>query len=275
MQGNILTESKYRQLTEELRGLLMEGRRQAEAFVQRRLIETYWQVGKRLAQADLTQNAGYGDSVYERLSQDLGIALSTLRRSVLFFETYKISAPRGTNLTWSHYRELLALPDAREREFYEKLASQQGLTRNELLRVIRRGSYDAAQSKGTRKAARLKRPSGPTYVYKAVVERVIDGDTLLLRIDLGFTVWKLQRIRLAGVDAPAAKTPGGEATKRFVQERLASVDFVMVKTNRVDIYGRYLGHIFYSTQETDRVKIVQKGTYLNQELLNRNLAGMV
>ena len=45
------------------------------------------------------------------------------------------------------------------------------------------------------------------YQYKAVLVRVIDGDTIDVDIDLGFDVWlKKQRVRLAGIDAPESRT---------------------------------------------------------------------
>ncbi len=41
------------------------------------------------------------------------------------------------------------------------------------------------------------------YEYRAIIDRVVDGDTIDVDIDLGFDVWlKKQRIRLRGVDAP-------------------------------------------------------------------------
>ena len=45
------------------------------------------------------------------------------------------------------------------------------------------------------------------YEYKAVLVRVIDGDTIDVDIDLVFDVWlKKQRVRLAGIDAPESRT---------------------------------------------------------------------
>ncbi len=45
------------------------------------------------------------------------------------------------------------------------------------------------------------------YEYKAVVTRVVDGDTVDVDIDLGFNVWlKKQRIRLYGLDTPESRT---------------------------------------------------------------------
>ena len=44
------------------------------------------------------------------------------------------------------------------------------------------------------------------YQYHAVVNRVVDGDTVDLRIDLGFKVWVEKRCRLLGVDTPETRT---------------------------------------------------------------------
>lgn len=112
-------------------------------------------------------------------------------------------------------------------------------------------------------------------MYKAVVDRVIDGDTLILQIDLGFEVWKEQRVRLAEIDTPAVDKQGGKEAYRFVLNEMAKTDFVTVKTIKTDIYGRYVGHIFYSLKPMGKSSMFLKGTYLNQELLDRGLAKMI
>lgn len=49
-------------------------------------------------------------------------------------------------------------------------------------------------------------PTEPAYLYRAVVVRVVDGDTINVDIDLGFYVWiKKQRIRLFGIDTPEVR----------------------------------------------------------------------
>ena len=57
-------------------------------------------------------------------------------------------------------------------------------------------------------------------LYKAEVRDVIDADTLLLDIDLGFEVIRRQSIRLARIDAPPRDTAQGTAGRRFVREQL-------------------------------------------------------
>ena len=49
------------------------------------------------------------------------------------------------------------------------------------------------------------------YTYKAIVDRVVDGDTVDVDIDLGFGIWyNKQRIRLLGVDTPEYRTSDTE-----------------------------------------------------------------
>ena len=44
------------------------------------------------------------------------------------------------------------------------------------------------------------------YEYQAIIERVVDGDTVDVMIDLGFDVWTKQRVRLMGIDTPESRT---------------------------------------------------------------------
>ena len=61
-------------------------------------------------------------------------------------------------------------------------------------------------------------PTEPAYLYRAVVVRVVDGDTIDVDIDLGFYVWiRKQRIRLIGIDAPET---GAKAVRKDWQRRI-------------------------------------------------------
>ena len=45
------------------------------------------------------------------------------------------------------------------------------------------------------------------YTYNCKIVKVIDGDTVDIDIDLGFSVWlHKQRIRLYGIDTPESRT---------------------------------------------------------------------
>ena len=44
------------------------------------------------------------------------------------------------------------------------------------------------------------------YEYTCIIERVVDGDTIDVFIDLGFSLWIRERVRLHGIDTPETRT---------------------------------------------------------------------
>lgn len=112
------------------------------------------------------------------------------------------------------------------------------------------------------------------FTYKAAVEKIIDGDTLLVSFDFGCPMSVSQKLRLRGIDCPEIDTDEGKRAKRFVESRLKGCDFIVVKTykDRTDKFDRYLADVFYLPGASDPALVAQEGTYLNQELLNEHLA---
>ena len=110
------------------------------------------------------------------------------------------------------------------------------------------------------------------HTYLAILEKVIDGDTLEVRIDLGFDVWRVEHIRLRGLDAPELGSPEGQAAKRFVARELADIPFVVLHTYKTDKYARYVADVFYSAESKKKELIFEKGTFLNQQLLDKGHA---
>jgi micrococcal nuclease len=83
------------------------------------------------------------------------------------------------------------------------------------------------------------------YEYRALVERVVDGDTVDVRIDLGFDVWVRERLRVAAIDAPERFTPSGKGATAHAQALLPVGEEVLVRTekDRTEKFGRYLATI--------------------------------
>lgn len=80
------------------------------------------------------------------------------------------------------------------------------------------------------------------YNYKARVVRVVDGDTLLLEVDLGFNISLRQSIRLARINAPEKADEGGaEATSTLAALCNGAEVFIIVKSR--DPYGRYVAEV--------------------------------
>ena len=113
------------------------------------------------------------------------------------------------------------------------------------------------------------------YIYKAKLERVIDGDTVDALIGLGFDTWVKKRIRYKGIDTWESRTKDldekklGLAAKDRNKELLESVSskpgYFRLRSHGVGKYGRVLGEIF--------VKDIEGIEYnVNQTLINEGHA---
>ncbi len=107
------------------------------------------------------------------------------------------------------------------------------------------------------------------HTYKAKLERVVDGDTIHVTLDLGFDIRHKEILRLAKINAPEMTTLAGKKSAEVLQNILKNVSALVIKTNKTDIYGRYIADIFFSASgETDLQKIADEGAYLNQMLFD-------
>jgi endonuclease YncB( thermonuclease family) len=107
--------------------------------------------------------------------------------------------------------------------------------------------------------------------YKAYLERVVDGDTLHFNVDLGFKTLHKEIFRLKGLNAPESNTDEGKKSSRVLNNLLKDVAFVVIKTIKTDIYGRYVADVFLPSdaKENDPQKVANGGVYLNQLLLEK------
>jgi len=99
------------------------------------------------------------------------------------------------------------------------------------------------------------------YEYKAKVTRVVDGDTVDALIDCGFSVFRKERIRLYGINAPESRTRDKEEKKRGLAAKARLKELVKQGKNQVIVqtqidkkgkFGRLLGELFNS--EVDNYK---------------------
>ncbi len=94
------------------------------------------------------------------------------------------------------------------------------------------------------------------------IDKVLDGDTIDVTIDLGFDLYKKERVRVAGVDTPEKRTRnleekalGIDATnwlKKELEDVLAGDDELIVRTELhggVGKYGRLLGWLYVGDEE--------------------------
>ncbi len=92
------------------------------------------------------------------------------------------------------------------------------------------------------------------YEYRIKkVTNVVDGDTIDVEIDLGFSVSYAQRLRLAGIDTPESRTTDkaekilGLEAKEYLKSKVKEAKDIVVKTEKPDSsekYGRILGWVY-------------------------------
>jgi len=89
------------------------------------------------------------------------------------------------------------------------------------------------------------------YIYKAQLIRVVDGDTVELMIDQGFSNFTKQTMRLYGIDAPEMRTNAGKALTNALRSQYPEGSKLAVqsiegpkKKQFQDKYGRYLAIIY-------------------------------
>ena len=86
------------------------------------------------------------------------------------------------------------------------------------------------------------------YQYKVTVVKVVDGDTVDVDIDLGFsTVLKKQRVRMVGIDTPESRTRDkveklfGKASKKHLKGLLEQAESISLISHDKGKFGRILG----------------------------------
>ena len=94
------------------------------------------------------------------------------------------------------------------------------------------------------------------------INRVLDGDTIDVTIDLGFDLYKKERVRVAGVDTPEKRTRdleekelGIDATnwlKKHLEEAISGEEDLVIRTELVGgvgKYGRLLGWLYIADSQ--------------------------
>ena len=107
------------------------------------------------------------------------------------------------------------------------------------------------------------------------IDRVVDGDTIDVTIDLGFDLYKKERVRVAGVDTPEKRTRdleekalGIDATnwlKGTLEDTVNGEDELTIRTELkggVGKYGRLLGWLYVGDSDVS----------LNEQMINEGYA---
>lgn len=87
-------------------------------------------------------------------------------------------------------------------------------------------------------------PAPEVYTYRATVVRVIDGDTLVVNLDLGFHLTYRAHLRLAGVSAPELHEPEGPSWKAALEQAVLAAPRVVVRTTGRASFERWVAEVW-------------------------------
>lgn len=90
------------------------------------------------------------------------------------------------------------------------------------------------------------------YEYNAAITRIVDGDTVDVDVDLGFSVHHHSRVRLYGINAAESRTRDLEEKKRGLAAKARLLELCPVNSKVIlrtlrdahGKYGRILGELF-------------------------------
>ena len=97
------------------------------------------------------------------------------------------------------------------------------------------------------------------FDYRCKVTRVVDGDTIDVNLDLGFSIWHQARVRMLGIDTPESRTRNleekalGLASKARLKELLKGNKIEIECSKEKGKFGRVLGIVGATDKEGNRI----------------------
>ena len=143
-------------------------------------LSTYYNVGKLLIEAQGgKKRAKYGDNLIKeyskRLTKELGAKYScrnlmNMRKFYLIFKDEKVNAMRS-QLSWTHYRELLKLNDINEINYYIETSIKQNLSYRALHKKIQNREYQRLDNKTKEKLTRKEESKVEDFIKNPILIR--------------------------------------------------------------------------------------------------------
>ena len=171
-------------------------------------LNTYYNVGKLLAEAGKQYGEGIIKEYSDRLSSELNIKYSvrTLYKIIKYFNYMnKQKVPTvSAKLSWSHYDELLKLTDENIINYYIKISEEQNLSVRELRKKIKSNEYERLDEETKKKLKnkeelkvpdlvknpiQIKNTSGNNEISEKVLQKLIleDIPSFLKELGSGFS----------------------------------------------------------------------------------------
>jgi len=137
----------------DIRQILKTARNSAYTQVNQIMINSYWQIGKRIVEQEQLgkEKADYGSYIIKNLSKELGnefgkgFSIANLKNFRQFYLTYpqiEKSYALRNQLTWTHHRLIMRVDDTEARNYYLKECSEQSWSTRVLERNIKSSYFN-------------------------------------------------------------------------------------------------------------------------------------
>ena len=136
----------------EIRQSIIQVQQKVQKTVNTGMLQIYWEIGQKLAEACDGQRAEYGKGLVKALSERLtdefgkGYSVQGLWNMRQFYQCFPILSAVRRELSWTHYRMLMRVKDPKAREYYTAECAAAGWSSRELERQITTFAYQRTVS---------------------------------------------------------------------------------------------------------------------------------
>ena len=139
-----MLEKNNAKMIEEITNLVNEVKSKLANEINKSIVYVYWNIGKIIVsnESEYNNRLEYGKEVLKGLSDELtkylgkGYSVSNLKYMRMFYKAYPNFNEISSNLSWSHYLELMIIEDKDKRNFYEKECVNSNWSVRELRRQL-------------------------------------------------------------------------------------------------------------------------------------------
>ena len=127
MINNNIIENSYDDLLFKVKELILDSKHNVSKAINYEMINLYWNIGKEIIEKQGgKERAKYGDMLIDKLSKELinlygkGFSIQNIRRMRQFYLCFENRSTLSSELSWSHYLELIKIKDEKIRNYYMK-----------------------------------------------------------------------------------------------------------------------------------------------------------
>jgi len=177
-ETTIINDNEVKELFITIKGLIDQSRNRVYRTVNTEMINLYWNIGKIIVEKQNGQDrAKYGDYLIENLSNRLinefgkGFSTRNLKRMRKLYLYYPKRTTLLSQLTWSHYLELIKIDDESKRNFYMNECIKSNWNVRELQRQSATLLYERILvSKDKSKISELSKNGNSIYENKDIIK---------------------------------------------------------------------------------------------------------